>query len=57
MTRKEMITKCVEDQIERGIIKAENKARQISIRLKGCGYVKAMSLADCQRWYGEVFNR
>ena len=29
MTRKEMITACVEDQIARGIIKAENKAMQI----------------------------
>ena len=25
MTRKEMITACVEDQIARGIVKAENK--------------------------------
>ena len=29
MTRKEMITACVEEQIARGIIKAENKAMQI----------------------------
>ena len=32
MTRKEMITACVEDQIARGIIKAENKAMQIKKR-------------------------
>ena len=29
MTRKEMITAFVEDQITRGIVKAENKAMQI----------------------------
>lgn len=55
MTRKEMITKCVEDQIARGIVKAENKAMQIKARLNGCGCVKAMSKAECERWYNEVF--
>lgn len=51
-----MITKCVEDQIERGITKPENKARQIKVRLNGSGYMKAMSKAECERWYKEVFG-
>lgn len=55
MTRKEMITACVENQIARGIVKAENKANQIKVRLFGNSYIKAMSKADCERWYNEVF--
>ena len=55
MTRKEMITACVENQIARGIVKAENKAKQIKVRLFGNGYIKAMSKTDCERWYNEVF--
>ena len=55
MTRKEMITACVENQIARGIVKVENKAKQIKVRLVGNGYIKAMSKADCERWYNEVF--
>lgn len=35
MTRKEMITACVDDQIKRGIIKAENRKMQINARLIG----------------------
>ena len=50
-----MITACVENQIARGIVKAENKAKQIKVRLVGNGYIKAMSKADCERWYNEVF--
>lgn len=56
MTEKEMITACVEDQIARGIVKAENKAMQIKKRLVGSGYIKAMSKAECERWYNEVFG-
>lgn len=56
MTRKEMITACVEDQIARGIVKAENKAMQIKKRLNGSGYIKAMSKAECERWYNAVFK-
>lgn len=55
MTRKEIITKCVENQIQRGIVKAENKAKQINARLNGYGYMKAMSKAECERWYNELF--
>ena len=57
MTRKEMITACVEDQIARGIVKAENKAMQIKKRLNGSGYIKAMSKAECEIWYNEVFAK
>lgn len=57
MTRKEMITACVEDQITRGIVKAENKAMQIKNRLNGSGYIKAMSKAECEIWYNEVFAK
>jgi len=35
MTRKELATKLVEDQIKRGIVKPENKQRQILARLSG----------------------
>lgn len=55
MTRKELISACVDDQIKRGIVKKENRTKQINVRLKGSGYLKAMSKADCQRWYDEVF--
>ena len=57
MTRKEMITACVEDQIARGIVKAENKSMQIKKRLNGSGYIKAMSKAECEIWYNEVFAK
>lgn len=49
MTRKEMITACIEDQIKRGIIKAENKEMQIKAR-------KNMSYSACVNWYNSVFN-
>lgn len=56
MTRKEMIIACVEDQIARGIVKAENKAKHIKVCLFGSGYIKAMSKAECEHWYNEVFE-
>lgn len=52
MTRKEMIAACVDDQIKRGIVKAENRAMQIKARLTGRF---AMSKAECEHWYNEVF--
>lgn len=52
MTRKEMITACVEDQIARGIIEAENKEMQIKARLTGS---LKMGWSDCKRWYDNVF--
>lgn len=54
MTRKEMVTACVEDQIKRGITKPENKAMQIRSRLTG---TFKMSKAQCEKWYNEVFNK
>lgn len=48
MTRKEMITYCVEDQIRRGVVKAENKALQINSRLNGWN---RMSVSACRDWY------
>lgn len=54
MTRKEMITICVDDQIKRGIVKPENRTMQINARLNGRGPFKAMSKAECIRWYEEV---
>lgn len=56
MTRKEMITACVEEQIRTGFIREDNKERQIKWRLKGYGGIKAMSKAQCEAWYKEVFN-
>lgn len=53
MTRKEMITACVEDQINRGIIKAESKEKQIKARLSGA--IK-MSWNDCKEWFDSVFT-
>lgn len=54
MTRKEMITFCVDDQIKRGIVKPENRTMQINARLNGRGPFKAMSKAECIKWYEEV---
>lgn len=56
MTRKEMITACVEEQIVRGVVKDENKAMQIKKRLNGSGLIKAMSKAECERWYNDIFG-
>lgn len=57
MTRKELITKCVEDQIARGIVKLESKEMQIRARLKGMGGCKPMSKAECESWYKSVFEK
>lgn len=53
MTRKEMITICVEDQIKRGIVKAENKTMHINKRLKGSF---AMSKREVEEWYKAVIT-
>jgi hypothetical protein len=55
MTRKEMITKCIEDQIARGIIKEEDKAFHIRARLKGYAGCPPMSKTRCEEWYESVF--
>lgn len=56
LTRKELIAACVDNQIERGIAKPENRSLQIKYRLKGGAGIKAMSLLECQKWYDSVFN-
>lgn len=53
MTRKEMITACVNDQIARGIIETESKDKQIKARLTGA--IK-MSWSDCKAWFDDVFG-
>lgn len=56
MTRKQLISACVDYQIEKGFVKKENREKQIKIRLNGMGYQKAMRKADCQRWYDALFK-
>lgn len=56
LTRKELIAACVDNQIERGIVKPENRGLQIRLRLNGGAGIKAMRLSDCQSWYDSVFN-
>ena len=53
MTRKELITACIDDQVKRGIIKEEDREMQIKKRLVGAF---AMGKADCERWYNTVFG-
>lgn len=54
MTRKEMIAACVDDQIKRGIIKAENRKTQINARLIGWN---KMGYTACLNWYNSVFGK
>lgn len=49
-----MITICVENQIARGVIKAESKAYQIKARLLGGAGLPAMSKRDCEEWYNSL---
>lgn len=56
MTRKQMIEAIVNDQIKRGIVKPEDKQNQVNTRLKGCGALKTMSLAECKRVYEGYFS-
>lgn len=57
MTRKEMIAACIDDQITRGIVKAEQRELQIKWHLKGYAGCKGMSKSECQRWYDAMFNK
>lgn len=51
MTRKELATLLVEDQIKRGVVKIENKEAQIKSKLKGFGsYIKPMSKTELVRY-------
>jgi len=56
MTRKQMIEAIINDQIKRGIVKAENKQMQINARLKGCGALRPMSLRECKEAYDGYFG-
>lgn len=51
MTKKEMITACVDDQVKRGIIKEEEKEIIIKMQMKSRGW------SSCERWYNDVFNK
>lgn len=53
MTRKEMITKCVENQIERGIAKEEDKNYLVKQYLTGSF---KMCYSRCVDWYNSTFN-
>lgn len=55
MTRKEMIIKCVDKQIEKGIINATYRTSQIKSRLYGNWNIKPMSKTECEKWYNELF--
>lgn len=46
MTRKELAAYIVDNQIKRGIVKPENRKKQIDARLKGHGAIKAESWTD-----------
>lgn len=56
MTRKNMITACIDNQIERGIIKEEEREFLIKCHLKGYAGCKPMNFTACERWYNEVFG-
>lgn len=57
MTRKEMITACIDEQIKRGIVKAESREFQVKAHLKGMGASRPMSVTQCKDWYKAVFNK
>lgn len=57
MTRKQLITACVENQIEKGIVKKENKEKEINAKLNGVGnWLKPMNKAQCTSWYNDLFK-
>ena len=57
MTRKEMITAIVDEQIKRGIVDKSMRATQIHYRLNGIGFAKPMSYADCVKVYEGYFGK
>lgn len=57
MTRKEMITAIVDEQIKRGIVDKSMRATQIHYRLNGIGFAKPMSYADCVKAYEGYFGK
>lgn len=56
MTRKGMVAACVDEQIARGVVRPENRRRQIRARLRGDGIFRPMSLRECREWYEDVFG-
>lgn len=54
MTRKEMITDCVENQVQRGIIKEQDKDFIIKSNLIGWN---KMGYTACLNWYNSVFGK
>lgn len=54
ITRKEMATLLVEDQIKRGIIKSENKEMQVEARLNGMLKMSWMELYNYCTKYNSV---
>lgn len=57
MNREQMITACVDDQIERKIIPAESRSKQIRWRLNGGCEMRKMGWMDCYEWYVSVFRK
>ena len=53
MTRKQLITACVDFQIQRGIVRLENRTMQIKVRLTGA---YSMSKKECENWYNEMLK-
>ena len=55
MTRRQYIEAIVDDQIARGIVRQEDRAKQVNARLKGCGALKPMTLKQCKEAYEGYF--
>lgn len=57
MTKKQIITKCVEEKIKRGSIKKENRKKEIDARLNGIGnWLKPMNKNEYTSWYDDLFK-
>lgn len=57
MTKKQIITKCVEEKIKRGSIKEENREKEINAQLNGIGnWLKPMNKAEYKSMYDDLFK-
>lgn len=54
MTREELIGLCVDMQIQRGTVLAQNRAMQIEAYMKGRGYIPPMKKPECIVWYNSL---
>lgn len=54
MTREELIGLCVDMQIQRGTVLAQNRAIQIETYMKGRGYIPPMKKLECIVWYNNL---